>query len=86
LNPRPRTRIARIYRFVHPFGVSESAARDGALSQSLFRFVFLPAPRTAREVSPGQFQTFPSLRAVQRGIRRFATYAARARLPLLLAS
>lgn len=69
-NPRPRTRTTRIYRFVHPFGLSKPGARDGALPRFVFRFVFLPAPRTAREVSPGQLQTFPTLRAAHRDVRR----------------
>ncbi len=69
MNPRPRTRTARIYRFVLSFVLSESGAREGTLPRLVFRFVVLSAPRPARKVSSGQFQTFPTLRAAQRGVR-----------------
>ncbi|VBB40664.1 hypothetical protein TRIP_E310032 [uncultured Spirochaetota bacterium] len=52
-NPRPRTRIARLYRFVRPIGVSGPGARGGALSWPVFRYDVRPAPRTARDVSLG---------------------------------
>lgn len=52
------------------FWLSKPGARGGTLPQFVFRFVFPPAPRTARKVSPGQLQTFPTLRAAHRGVRR----------------
>lgn len=50
--------------------LSGPEARDGAPPWPLLRFGFPPAPRMAREVSPGQLQTFPALRAALRGVRR----------------
>ena len=67
MNPRPRTRTARIYRFVLSFVLSESGAREGTLPRLVFRFVVLPAPRPAREVSSGQFQTFPDAQSGRSG-------------------
>jgi len=52
------------------FWLSKPGSRGGTLPWFVFRFVFPPAPRTARKVSPDQLQTFPTLRAAHREVRR----------------
>jgi len=84
-NPRPRARRASVYRFIRPFGLSGKGQRGGAPS---FPYPGLCPPR-----NPGRARSEPRSVAGLAAARGGAVaspslidaYAARARLPLLLA-